>query len=43
MKLIEFEPFRQLQNFNDKVQKLLDNFQDYVLDYEESFYPKIDI
>lgn len=43
MTLIKYEPFKELENFNDKIQSLLNTFPDFNSEYEESFYPKIDI
>ena len=43
MTLIKYEPFRELENFDDKIQSLLNTFPDFNSEYEESFYPKIDI
>ncbi|MFZ0456094.1 MAG: Hsp20/alpha crystallin family protein [Ignavibacteriaceae bacterium] len=43
MTLIKYEPFKELENFDDKIQSLLNTFPDFNSEYEESFYPKIDI
>ena len=43
MTLIKYEPFKELENFDDKIQSLLNTFPDFTSEYEESFYPKIDI
>ena len=43
MTLIKYEPFKELENFDDKIQSLLNTFPDFHSEYEESFYPKIDI
>ncbi|MEJ2615123.1 MAG: Hsp20/alpha crystallin family protein [Ignavibacteriaceae bacterium] len=43
MTLIKYEPFRELENFDDKIQSLLNTFPDLNSEYEDSFYPKIDI
>ena len=43
MTLIKYEPFRELENFDDKIQSLLNTFSDFNSEKEESFYPKIDI
>jgi HSP20 family protein len=43
MTLIKYEPFRELENFDDKITSLLNTFPDFISEYEESFYPKIDI
>ncbi len=43
MTLIKYEPFKELENFDDKIQNLLNTFPDFHSEYEESFYPKIDI
>jgi HSP20 family protein len=43
MTLIKYEPFRELENFDDKIQSLLNTFPEFTSEYEESFYPKIDI
>jgi HSP20 family protein len=43
MTLIKYEPFKELENFDDKIQSLLNSFPDFNSEYEESFYPKIDI
>ena len=43
MTLIKYEPFKELENFDDKIQSLLNTFPNLNSEYEESFYPKIDI
>lgn len=43
MTLIKYEPFKELENFDDKIQSLLNTFPDLNAEYEDSFYPKIDI
>ena len=43
MTLIKFEPFKELENFDDNIQNLLNTIPDFNSEYEESFYPKIDI
>ncbi len=43
MTLIKYEPFKELENFDDKIQSLFNTFPDFNPEYEESFYPKIDI
>ncbi len=43
MTLIKYEHFNELENFDDKIQSLLNTFPDFYSEYDESFYPKIDI
>ena len=43
MTLIKYEPFKELENFDDKIQSLLNSFPEFNSEYEESFNPKIDI
>ncbi len=43
MTLIKFEPLRELENFNDRLQKFFNGFPNFGLDMESSFNPRIDI
>ena len=43
MTLIKFEPLRELESFNDRVQKFFNGFPSLGLDMESSFNPRIDI
>ncbi len=43
MTLIKFEPLRDLENFNDRIQKFFNGFPSFGLDLESSFNPRIDI
>ncbi len=43
MTLIKFEPLRELESFNDRVQKFFNGFPSFGLDMESSFNPRIDV
>ncbi len=43
MTLIKFEPMREIENFNDKIQKFFGEFPCFGFDLGITFNPKIDI
>ncbi len=43
MTLIKFEPLRDLESFNDRIQKFFNEFPSFGLDSGNSFNPKIDV
>ncbi len=43
MTLIKFEPLREFENFNDRIQKFFNGFPSFGLDMDSSFSPRIDI
>ena len=43
MTLIKFEPLREMENFNDRIQKFFNEFPSFGLDSVNSFNPRIDI
>jgi HSP20 family protein len=43
MTLIKFEPLREMESFNDRIQKFFNEFPSFGLDSVNSFNPRIDI
>ena len=43
MTLIKFEPLRELESFNDRIQKIFNGFPSFGLDTESSYSPRIDV
>ncbi|MFA7228715.1 MAG: Hsp20/alpha crystallin family protein [Melioribacteraceae bacterium] len=43
MTLIKFEPMREFETLHDKIQKYFDDFSNPGFNFNESFYPRIDI
>ena len=43
MTLIKFEPLRELESFNDRIQKFFNGFPSFGLDTESSYSPRIDV
>jgi len=43
MTLIKFEPFKELENFHDRMQRYFDDFPNFEFNIDENFYPRIEI
>ncbi len=43
MTLIKFEPLRELETLQDRIQRYFDDFSNFGINFSDNFYPKIDI
>ena len=43
MTLIKFEPLRELETFQDRIQRYFDDFSNFGFNFNDSFNPRIDI
>ena len=43
MTLIKFEPLRELETIQDKIQRYFDDFSNFGLSFSDSFNPRIDV
>jgi len=43
MTLIKFEPFRELDTLHDRIQRYFEDYPNFGFNFNENFYPRIDI